>query len=915
MTGFIYRAQMILVLASILPFAPSTRADPDLLQWVDPFIGTAETESPETAAAFKAGNVNPGASLPWGMVQFSPDTPKQESTGYDYGDDRILSFSLTHLSGTGCPNSGEVQLMPTVGRDNARTTVRFRHSEEQAHPGFYAVRLENKVGVELSVTARSGIARFTYPSSEFSNLVLDTRRTLTGVSRGDSKIVNTRQVSGWVEGGNFCGTGNRYRVYYWLESDRDFATHELGEGRTLLTYDTRIDAKVQVRVGISYVSAENAHANLVVENPAFDFEATRRNAAKTWLETLGKIRVRGGSRSQTRLFYTTLYRSLLHPNVYSDVNGEYLGFDNRVHEARDRVHYANFSGWDIYRSQVQLIAWLFPERASDIAQSLVADAEQCGAFPKWAQNNTETGVMVGDPGAAIVANLFAFGAQHFDRESALEIMKRTGTVPEVACQGRIVRPGLKDYRSLGYTSNQAYGVAGGAATTLEYVYADAAIARFSEAMGDLQAMSRFETQAASWLSLWDPETRAIRPRLKNGQWASSTFDLSSHEGFVEGTGAQYVWMVPHDPRTLIERMGGDAEAVRRLDDHLSKVNDGQHSTHFYIGNEPSFGTPWLYLWAHAPSKTQDAVRRVLEESYGDRPGGLPGNDDMGATSSWYVWGALGLYPALPGVMGLAVSSPLFPQVEITLPNGRALKLEGAGAPARYVQSALLNGKPWTRTWLEESFLRTGGTLRFRLGATPSAWGTGRADAPPSFSPREFASLAAAANNSGISTDSDERARGDFNGYGDAFSREALAAQGLLFQPGFDNVIAAGQRIRFDRPKTGTSEIRFVGASSGGTATGLMKLFYRDGSMTEVELSLGEWTLESGAAKVPSGNRIVAEMPYFNRPNAEAKPIKSYLFEGSVPLDPSRELVAIELPSRVSRGRMHFFRLELGARLR
>ena len=478
-----------------------------------------------------------------------------------------------------------------------------------------------------------------------------------------------------------------------------------------------------------------------------DFESTKSNSVSKWESALSKIQVEGDKlEKEKRIFYTALYHSLLHPNIYSDVNGEYMGFDNKIHATKNSaIQYANFSGWDIYRTQIQLLAAFYPERASDIAQSLVNDAKQCGAFPRWSNNNTETGVMIGDPGSIIVANTYAFGSRNFEIKEALEFMKKSGLNPETTCNGKHARPGLKEYLELGFVPHSLkilklndFKVTGpaflqSASTTLEYVSADFAVSQFAKSIGEDSTAREFYSHAKNWENLFDTKTGYIRPKKYNKSWLSK-FDPSSKRGFSEGNSAQYTWMIPFAPRELASLMGKEKLVEARLDKFFEKLNAYDKQPNLWIGNEPAFSVPWFYHWVGSPQKTGLVVSRILKDHFNDQADGIPGNDDLGATSSWYVFAAMGIYPAIPGVGGFAINKPLFPKIKITLESGQKIKIETSGGSSEedLVQNVTFNGSTFRKTWIPWSELEKGGDLYFKVGKGLSQWGNQTTDMPPSY---------------------------------------------------------------------------------------------------------------------------------------------------------------------------------------
>ena len=745
----------------------------DLAQYVNPFIGTANSPLPDYLGGNGSGNTFPGATTPFGMVQWSPDTDKgfgkDERGSYLYADTSIRGFSLTHLSGPGCPVFGDVPIMPVVGSIKTSPAThpqdyfaKFSHANEQAAPGYYEVALDSGVRVQLTATPRTGYGVFTYPASAEATLLVNVGRNATGVTETEVQLSGDRQLNGSVASGGFCGTRNKYKLYFVAEFDRPFKTTGIWQdaqvtpgARALkgaqtgayMTFDTTTSNVVQVRVGLSYVSTRNALLNLRTESPKWDFAAARASARARWNAALRSIEVTGGTDAEQRVFYTALYHTLLHPNIFGDANGEYLGFDNRVHVRRGHTHYTNFSGWDIYRSESPLIAFLFPAEASDMAQSLILDAEQGGGLPIWPVANDESGAMYGDPSTPIIASTYAFGARDFDTRAALRAMIKGATDPETKSKTYPERPGLADFIKYGYVPMEQKGLRGSPSVALEYEIADFALAQFAKAHGDIRTHDEMMRRAQLWTRLFDPQTRYIRGRWADGSWLPGydfqaqrydpnlPWSHASHKSYVEGNAAQYTWMIPHNMRALFERIGGNEVVIRRLDDFFTELNAGPNLPYFFIGNEPVFPVPWAYNYAGQPWKTQAVARRALLELFTNDPGGIPGNDDLGATSSWIVFAAIGSYPIIPGVGGFALNSPLFPDIKIRLKGGRQLHIVGRGASAAtpYVQGLWLNGRPYDSTWLPYERITRGATLRFELGGTPNMkWATAPTAAPPSF---------------------------------------------------------------------------------------------------------------------------------------------------------------------------------------
>jgi len=744
--------------------APGNGAAAGPADEVNTFVGTAPVRPVEgmRAGVFDTGNTFPGAALPFGMVQWSPDTETgflKRRTSYFYGDDAIRGFSLNHLSGPGCQIMGDVLIQPIAQAVNASPATnesaywtKFSHGDEEASPGYYSVGFNNGIKVQLAVTTRAGIGKFAFPASADSGIIFNVGRNATVVHTASLEITGNREVAGSVSGGNFCReTRNKYTVYFAAEFNRPFNTFGTWKGASVnkgqrsvegpetggwVGFDTTQDHDVVMRVALSYVSIANARKNLAKEVPGWNLEQVREAAHDRWNHDLNLITIEGGTTELRRVFYTALYHALLHPNIFDDVNGEYIGFDYKVHRARGFHVYANFSGWDIYRCQVQLLAMLFPKATSDMAHSLVLNAQQGGALPLWPGANTETCQMVGNPSSPIIASVYAFGARDFDTRQALAAMLKGATDPDAKSVYCPAWPGLSDYLKdgfLGPDSIEWHQHPSGPAEMLEYTTADFSIAQFAKAIGDETTYQAFMRRAQFWRNTFDTKVGYVEPRKKDGTFVEEAPDSLPY--FVEGNPAQYSWMVPYNMRGLIDLMGGNAQVVERLDKFFTELNAGAHKPYFWIGNEPVFAVPWAYDFAGAPWGTQAVVRRAELELYTSQPNGEPGNEDLGATSAWYVFAALGGYPAIPAVGGLALDSPLFPSATIHLGNGKVIKIEGENAAASnpYVQSLLVNSRPSDKTWIPYDTLSKGVTLHFKLGNVPNKeWGNAPGSAPPSF---------------------------------------------------------------------------------------------------------------------------------------------------------------------------------------
>ncbi len=709
---------------------------------VNPFIGTSPSPLGEP------GNTYPGATRPFGMLNWGPDQVKGRYYRFENASTR--GFSLTHLSGPGCPAFGDVPILPMLGAPAQSPAAQpeayeaeYNPNDQVAEPGYYGVKLGSGIEVQLAAAVHSGIAELRFPASGGAHTVLlDLSRNLTHVT-GAEVHVQDRTITGWVASGGFCNKRNEYRLYFILRVDEtpvkagtfDDLQFTAGNGsqhgpRIGAYISFPVEARtVHVKVGLSYVGVANAELNLKREIPDWDLDKEREDARAAWNKVLEKIEVKGGAEAQRRVFYTALYHALLHPSTFSDVNGEYLGFDEHVHNTKGRTQYADFSGWDIYRCQVQLIAMLLPNVAGDMAQSLIEDAEQGGGLPRWSVANNEAGSMVGDPSDLILANIYAFGGRGFDTTLALKEMLRGANDPEARVRWSTERPHLDEYLRRGFVQQDIGNHIGAASITLEYTSADFAISRFAKALGDTAAARTFLMRSGNWRKIFDPDTRYIRARAADGKFLPE-FDPGSGVGFVEGNSAQYTWMVPYDLGGVIAAIGGPDEANARLDKYFSQYGRYKGGPYFRISNEPSFGCPWIYNWTGRPWRTQEVVRKTLMDLFSDTHGGIPGNDDLGATSAWAVFAQLGIYPEIPAVGGFTLNSPIFPDVTLTL-GAHELHIGAKGAPDEiYIQNTVLDGKV-VSNWIPWDKFSTAKRLEFTLSALPDK---AAGQTPPSFAP-------------------------------------------------------------------------------------------------------------------------------------------------------------------------------------
>jgi predicted alpha-1,2-mannosidase len=719
------------------------------------------------------------------MVQVSPDTGGQG--GYDYTAGSIYGFSQTHLSGVGCGVMGELPVMPTVGPvDNVDINSYkspFSHSDELAQPGYYRVGLSRYgVNAEVTATPRTGWQRYTFPSSPAANVLFNTGRSNQTVLDSEIHVVGDRTIEGRVRNGRFCAGKDEHTVYFTASFDRPFAAFGSWRGSVptpgsrdaagtggngaWVTFDASADRDVVLKIGLSYTGLEGARRNLAAEAPSYDFDATTTAAREVWKKQLDAVRVSGGSRDRQAAFYTALYHSVLHPNLAGDVDGRYTGFDGKVRTASGYTPYQNFSLWDTYRPQNQLLQMLEPQVARDVALSVVASGRDGGWLPRWALASSETNIMTGDPVTPFLVEAWSKGLLRGHEEEAYQLLRANALSLPPASSPYNGRSGVTYYSDRGYIpSGLKLGTdcahKGGdndcvhpASATLEYSAADASLALMARGLGHGADARLFADRGQWYRNLWDSSIGQFRPRTVAGTWLTPYNPVDASHQFHEGGAYQYQWLVPQDPAGLVSLMGGRKASEKRLDDFFAYekllVDPAGTARHDWItepydyygkptynpNNEPDLLAPYMYLWTGTPWKTATVVRAAMT-LFTTGPDGMTGNDDLGTMSAWYVFSSLGLYPTFSGSDFLALSSPQFPSATVRIgqhgSQGGTLVVSAPNVSdsVRYVQSASLNGRDVRKTWLDWSSVRRGGKLSYEVSSKPSSWGTGRSDEPPS----------------------------------------------------------------------------------------------------------------------------------------------------------------------------------------
>jgi predicted alpha-1,2-mannosidase len=719
-------------------FSCKNGQDPDLASLVDPFIGTDAT-----------GNTFPGATMPFGMVQLSPDTYNDGCcSGYHYRDSAILGFSHTHLSGTGVADFGDILVLPLTG--DLRKSSKFSHSSEKASPGYYSVFLEDfGITAELTATNRVGLHQYTFPQSDKSKIVFDLEH---GIMNGDKplddcfiRVVSPTEIEGLRHSQGWAPNQYVYFVARFSEPFTDPVLMLNGEPsvnpreirgksvKAVFNYQTRDGEQILVKVALSAVSTEGARRNLEGDLPGWDFDRTVKRAEDAWNAELGKIKVSGGSRDQQTIFYTALYHSLLTPNLYSDYDGQYRGMDQQIYSGEGFNYYTVFSLWDTYRAVHPLFNLLDPKRNQDFIKTMIKQFEHTGLLPVWELAACENNCMIGYHAVPVIADAYLKGYRDFDTGKAFEAMLASGAQNT---------EGIDSYRRFRFLPKELS--TNSVSKVLEYAYDDWCIAQVAKSLGRMEEYREYIRRSQFYQNQYDASTGLMRPRHADGRWLTP-FDpfkvsLLDQGDYTEANAWHYSFYVPHNIPDLIRLSGGDGAFITKLDTFFTVQTGTRHDIsdfegifgQYAHGNEPSHHMPYLYNFAGVPWKTQEIVNRARNEFYTTEPDGLCGNDDCGQLSAWYVFSALGFYPVCPGHDQYVIGSPVFDKAEITLPNGKifTIKAQGIGSKSPYVQSATLNGQDYLNSFITFTDIMKGGELGFRMGSEPNKeWGEAEINRP------------------------------------------------------------------------------------------------------------------------------------------------------------------------------------------
>jgi predicted alpha-1,2-mannosidase len=769
---------LIIILASVVLFAEAPQSnDENLVNYINPLIGTQGE-----------GNVYPGPVAPHGMVQLGPDTDKKSwetASGYEYGDNVIIGFSMQHLSGTGIPDLGDFLIMPSTGKlDFVPGTVkvknktrykdyeqdpdsgyctRFSHNDEVVKAGYYSVKLpEHDILVELAATERAGILKFTFPKSDSANIMMDLSHVLQWkVIYSNVRAVNKELVTGYhlVRGWakeRYLYFAARYSQPYddfGIISDgqkvvyntRRFRSKYEAAGANLqyfTRYSTAENEVIMVKIGISAVSSANALANLDKEIPNWNFDKVVSDTRTKWNNEMQKMIVEG-TQEEKETFYTSLYHTLLTPALYEDIDGSYRGFDQNIHKSDGFTNYAIFSLWDTYRATHPLFAHIQPDRDADMIKSMLAHYDQSvdHLLPVWSLNNNETWCMIGYHSVPVIADAVMQNLPGFDYERAYEACKTTAKNPDY--------DSVEEYAKIGYVpfdhENESVS------KTLEYAFDDYCIAQMANKLGKDDDYKYFLKRAMSYKNIFDPSTKLMRGKDSRGN-LRTPFDPHGYiaemknRDITEGTNWQYTWYVPQDVQGLINLMGGKEAFDTKLDTlfmetETDEVAEGSEDIwgrfgEYWHGNEPAHHVAYLYNYAGKPWKTQNLVRKIMTTQYGNKPNSLCGNDDCGQMSAWYLFNTMGFYPVAPASNYYVIGTPCAEKVVMNIDNGKSFTTIAKNYSKEniYIQSVKLNGKEWNKTYIPVEEIRKGGTIEYVLGSEPNMnWGTDKESVPPSMS--------------------------------------------------------------------------------------------------------------------------------------------------------------------------------------
>lgn len=732
----------------------TTQVSPgELGRRVNPFIGSG-------GLWYLSGNVSPAATVPFGMVRLGPDTVSNagrrasNTSGYYYRDERILGFSHTRLSGTGATDGGNFLVMPCVETGPAESlrrglNAKFSHQDETAFPGYYSVKLpELGIAAELTATRRVGLHRYTFAANKSPRLLIHVSSVL---GKGESKEGHVRVLpdAQEVEGstrtfGTFAKRYGGLKTYFVARCSQRFASFGVWSGKEfsagqataededvgadLLFKPSDQPQVVELKLGISYVSIENARKNLEAEAGAIEFEQACARARDEWEAMLSRIRVEGGTEKQQTIFYTSLYHSLLMPTAFNDVNGDYLGFDGAVHQASGFTYYTDMSLWDTFRTTHPLYMLIAPREQRDMVVSLVEMAKQGGYLPRWPSGNGYTNSMFGTPADIMITETYLKGIRDFDVETAYQAMRKTALGAPVNSRFS-GRRGIEDYLKSQYCPSDRMEQS--VARTLEFCYADHSIAQLAAALGHHEDAKLFADHARYYRNLWNPETQYFQPRNSAGEFQPFNPLLLTYlepsgkltGAYVEGSALQWRWAAGYDTEGLISLFKSREYFV----DELEKFFEGSIAAvsvnpngYYWHGNQPDIYAPFLFNAADRPDLTQKWTRWILDVKYSDQENGIDGNDDGGTLSAWYVLASLGVFP-LAGSDVYQIANPIWKQADVRMGDKTLRITAKSNSPSDiYVHSVTLNGTHLDRTSFKHDELKNGGKLVFEMTPEPAA---------------------------------------------------------------------------------------------------------------------------------------------------------------------------------------------------
>lgn len=725
-------------LAALLAACTSQKENP--VDFIDPFIGTGFH-----------GHTYPGATVPFGAVQLSPDTRAgnwDACAGYHYDDSTLTGFSHTHLSGTGCIDLGDLLIRPTTqtvdpSRQPMYAPAAFRHEDEKAEAGYYAVLLhEEGIRAELTATAHTGVHRYTFPKESTPTIIVDLKHSLDNehIYESSLQVVNPHEMTGMR---NTRGWSDNQRIYFVIQCSQPFEKATLvsnqkalegkeAEGtdlQALLKFKDHTSESIVMKVGLSIVSVENARENLQAEVEGFDFDAVKQAAYHTWNDAVSAIKVEGGTEEQKTNFYTALYHSMVVPNVVSDVNGQYRRHDQTIGQLpQGAVQYSTFSLWDTFRAWNPMMTLIDTTLVTNMIHSFLHIYDASGELPLWPLSAGETGTMIGYHSASVIADAYMKGIRGFDAEKALEAL---------VVSSEKNQKGADYYISKGFIPSNIKKES--ISCLLEFAYDDWCIAQLAQALGKQEIYDTYIRRSQQYLNVFDGATRFFRPKRMDGNWETPFNPNEVGRAYTEATAWQYRFFVPHDVNGMVQLFGGKEAFTSALDDifHTDAQVDGDLVDitgligQYAHGNEPSHHIAYLYNYIGQPWKTQAMTRRLLDEMYAPTPEGIVGNEDCGQMSAWYILSSLGLYAVCPGSNEFTFTTPLFEKATLQLANGKTLTIT-ANHPEKnlYIDKVELNGKEIETNFVTYEQLMGGGELHFSLTDQPNRKRGVTADSAP-----------------------------------------------------------------------------------------------------------------------------------------------------------------------------------------